>query len=155
FLGEACPEVVRCVFGPASLAGDADPRSDAVDGRHRPRPRELLVPLRLEGSGTPWFMVHPPGGIVVCYQALAQHMCHQRPFYGIRSRGLHGETDLPDRLEEMAEEYVAAIREVQPSGPYLLGGWSAGGLVALEMAQQLRSQGESIRLLTLIDTSPE
>ena len=55
----------------------------------------------------------------------------------------------------MAEEYVAAIREVQPQGPYLLGGWSAGGLIALEMAQQLLGQGESIRMLALLDTSPE
>jgi thioesterase domain-containing protein len=55
----------------------------------------------------------------------------------------------------MAEEYITAIREVQPHGPYLLGGWSAGGLVALEMAQQLRTQGESIRMLVLLDTSPE
>ena len=99
-------------------------------------------------------MVHPPGGIVVCYQALSQRLGRERPFYGIRSRGLHGEPDLPGRLEEMAEEYVAAIREVQPRGPYLLGGWSAGGLVALEMAQQLRAQGESIRMLALLDTSP-
>ena len=100
-------------------------------------------------------MVHPPGGIVVCYQALAQRLGRERPFYGIRSRGLHGEPDLPGRLEEMAEEYVAAIREVQPRGPYLLGGWSAGGLVALEMAQQLLAQGESIGMLALLDTSPE
>jgi thioesterase domain-containing protein len=62
-------------------------------------------------------MVHPPGGIVVCYQALAQRMGRERPFYGIGSRGLHGEPDLPGRLEEMAEEYLAAIREIQPSGP--------------------------------------
>jgi pimeloyl-ACP methyl ester carboxylesterase len=159
YLGEACPEVILRVFGPESLSGeharDADPRSEGVNGRHRPKPKELLVPLQPEGSGTPWFMVHPPGGIVVCYQALSQRIGRERPFYGIRSRGLHGESDLLSRMEEMAEEYVAAIREVQPRGPYILGGWSAGGLVALEMAQQLRGQGESIRMLALLDTSPE
>ncbi len=99
-------------------------------------------------------MVHPPGGIVVCYQALAQRLGQQRPFYGIRSRGLHGEPDLPGCLEEMATEYLAAIREIQPRGPYLLGGWSAGGLVALEIAQQLVAQGDSIGKLALLDTSP-
>ena len=92
---------------------------------------------------------------MVCYQALSQRLGRDRPFYGIRSRGLHGEPDLPARLEEMAAEYVAAIREVQPHGPYLLGGWSAGGLVALEMAQQLLAQGESILMLALLDTIPE
>jgi thioesterase domain-containing protein len=111
--------------------------------------------MQPEGSGRPWFMVHPPGGIVVCYHALSQRLGRDRPFYGIRSRGLHGEPDLPERLEDMALEYVAAIRTVQPSGPYLLGGWSAGGLVALEMAQQLLAQGASARMLALLDTCPE
>ena len=58
-------------------------------------------------------------------------------------------------MEEMAAEYVAAVREIQPQGPYLLGGWSAGGLVALEMAQQLLAQGEPIHMLALLDTIPE
>jgi amino acid adenylation domain-containing protein len=144
YLGEACPDVVRRVFGPESLFGeqapDGDPRSDGINGRHRPKTRELLVAMQPEESGTPCFTVHPPGGIVVCYQALSQRLGRERPFYGIRSRGPHGEADLPGRLEEMAEAYAAAIREVQPRGPYLLGGWSAGGLVALKMAQQLRAK---------------
>jgi hypothetical protein len=136
YLGQACPDVVRRVFEPESLsaeaATDSDPRSDGTAARPRPKPIELLVALQAEGTRAPWFMVHPPGGIVVCYQALAQRLGRERPFYGIRSRGLHCEPELPGRLEEMAEEYVTAIREVQPRGPYLLGGWSAGGLVALE-----------------------
>jgi thioesterase domain-containing protein len=159
FMGEACTEVVRHVFGSESLSAEqaarVDSRSAGAIGRYRPKPAELLVAMQPEGSGMPWFMVHPPGGIVVCYQALAQRLGRDRPFYGIRSRGLHGEPDLPGRLEEMAQEYVAAIREVQPRGPYLLGGWSAGGLVAFEMAQQLFTQGESIELLALLDTIPE
>jgi thioesterase domain-containing protein len=159
YMGEACPDVVRRVFGPESLSEEqalgADSRSEAAGARYRPKPAELLVAMQPEGSGMPWFMVHPPGGIVVCYQALSQRLSRERPFYGIRSRGLHGEPDLPGCLEEMALEYVAAIRAVQPCGPYLLGGWSAGGLVALEMAQQLLAQGESIQILALLDTSPE
>jgi amino acid adenylation domain-containing protein len=159
YLGEACPDIVRRLFGPESLPErpvmDADPRSDGTGARHRPKPVELLVALQPEGTGTPWFMVHPPGGIVVCYQALAQRLGRERPFYGIRSRGLHGEPDLPGRLEDMAQEYVAAMREIQPRGPYLLGGWSAGGLVALEIAQQLLAQAESIQMLALLDTTPE
>ena len=159
YLSEACPADVRTVFGPESLSrnqglGD-DSRSDGGTATHRPRHNELLVALQPGGSGAPWWMVHPPGGIVVCYQALAQRLGRQRPFYGVRSRGLHGEADLPQSIEEMAREYVAAIREIQRTGPYLLGGWSAGGLVALEIAQQLVAQGESIQRLALIDTSPE
>src|SRR5262249_25686297 len=62
----------------------------------------LLVPLRRDGQKPPWFMVHPPGGIVVCYQALARHLGGDRPFFGIRSRGLHGERELPGRLQALA-----------------------------------------------------
>ncbi len=113
----------------------------------------LLVPLQSEGTLPPCFLVHPPGGIVICYQALAHRLERERPVYGIRSRGLHGETDLPTRLEDMAAEYVAAIRAVQPDGPYHFGGWSMGGVVAYEMAQQLLTQGQSIGLLALLDTT--
>ena len=117
YLGEACPDVVLREFGRESVSGEHIARARFAIGRsrasHRPKPRELLVALQPEGTGTPWFMVHPPGGIVLCYQALSQRLDRDRPFYGIRSRGLHDEPDLPGRLEEMAEEYVAAIREVQ------------------------------------------
>ena len=159
YLGEACPDVVRRVFGAESLSAEQALHLESRSGRsgasHRPKPKELLVALQSEGLGNPWFMVHPPGGMVVCYHSLSQHLGHERPFFGIRSRGLHGETDLPGRVEEMAQEYVSAVREVQPVGPYLLGGWSAGGLFALEMAQQLLAEGESIALLALLDTIPE
>ena len=74
YLGEACPDVVRRVFGPESLSAEQaqmqDSRSGGAGASHRPKPTELLVAMQPEGSGTPWFMVHPPGGIVVCYQAL-------------------------------------------------------------------------------------
>ncbi|HTU18676.1 MAG TPA: alpha/beta fold hydrolase, partial [Gemmataceae bacterium] len=113
----------------------------------------LLVALQPNGTRAACFLVHPPGGIVVCYQALAQRLGDDRPFYGIRSRGLHGETELPASLEEMAAEYVAAIRTVQPREPYHLGGWSMGGIIAYEMAQQLRNQGQAIGLLALLDTT--
>jgi thioesterase domain-containing protein len=149
YLNEAFPGAVRRLFGPESLAAvPVHPQ--------RPRTNELVVPLQTEGSLSPWFMVHPPGGIVVCYQALAHRLGRERPFYGIRSRGLHGEgeDELSGRMEEMAAEYVAAVRAIQPQGPYYLGGWSAGGLVALEMAQQLLVAGEKTALLALLDTTP-
>src|SRR5262249_45612234 len=123
------------------------PLGRGVGGEEKAKAGNLLVALQPNGSRTPCFMVHPPGGIVVCYRALAHRLGEDRPVYGIRSRGLHGETELPVSLEEMAAEYVAAIRAVQPHGPYHLGGWSMGGVVAYEIAQQLRKQGESLGLL--------
>ena len=103
-------------------------------------------------ESAPIFMVHPPGGIVVCYRALAGLLSSRR-LYGIRSHGLHGREELPATIESMAAAYVEALRSVQPRGPYVLGGWSLGGVVAYEIAQQLIAIGESIDTLILLDTT--
>jgi thioesterase domain-containing protein len=113
----------------------------------------LLVPLKSEGEQSPLFMIHPPGGFVVCYRELAKHISPDRPLIGIRSRGLYGTEKLPDSLEAMAAEYVQAIRSRQTHGPYVLGGWSLGGIVAFEVAQQLTEQGESVESLFLLDSA--
>src|SRR6185503_2382423 len=74
--------------------------------------------------------------------------------YGLQARGLD-ENQVPHtRIEEMAAHYLEAIRSVQPDGPYLLGGWSMGGVVAYEMAQQLAAQGQQVSLLALLDARP-
>src|SRR5262249_21790606 len=157
YLGDICPETVERLFGPESAIGYRLSAIGQSPGSKAESPKPIadsrLRPFQPNGTRTPCFMVHPPGGVVVCYQALAHRLGDDRPFYGIRARGLHGETDLPERLEDMAAEYVSAIRTIQPEGPYLLGGWSMGGLVAYEMAQQLRAQGQSIGLLALLDTT--
>jgi amino acid adenylation domain-containing protein len=115
----------------------------------------LLAELKTTGRRTPIFLVHPPGGIVVCYHELAKQMPIEQPLYGIRSHGLYGAEDLPNSLEAMAAEYLNAIRAVQTAGPYVIGGWSLGGLVAYEMAQQLLSAGAQVQLLLLDTTIPE
>ncbi len=117
------------------------------------RLHELVVALKPSGSRAPLYMVHPPGGIVVCYRELARSVVADQPLYAIRSRGLHGSEPLPDSLEAMAAEYVEAIRSHQPQGPYRLGGWSLGGLVAYEMARQIAADGETVTQLVLLDTS--
>ncbi len=113
----------------------------------------LIAALKTTGSKPPIFMVHPPGGIVVCYRELARYLDSDQPLYAIRARGLHGQEELPANLKAMASDYVAAIASVQPQGPYTLGGWSLGGLVAYEMAQQLHRAGESVSQLLLLDTT--
>jgi thioesterase domain-containing protein len=77
-------------------------------------------------------------------------MGQDRPFYGLESRGLEGEPDA--QVEEMAARYIEALRTVQPAGPYLLGGWSFGGLLAFEMAQQLSRSGHRVDLVAMMDT---
>jgi thioesterase domain-containing protein len=72
--------------------------------------------------------------------------------YGLQSIGIAGEASPLIRIESMAEHYLSAIRQVQPQGPYQLAGWSFGGTIALEMAQQLQKAGQSVALLAIIDT---
>ena len=83
---------------------------------------------------------------------LLHHLDQQYPFYGLQSIGLDGVQEPYSRVEDMAEHYLRDIRTVQPHGPYYLGGLSFGGVVAFEMARQLRQQGENVALLALIDT---
>jgi amino acid adenylation domain-containing protein len=111
-----------------------------------------LVAIQPHGSQPPLFVVHPAEGNVLCYADLARKLGTDQPLYGFQARGLDGEQPPHPRIEEMAADYVQLMRGVQPRGPYLLGGWSTGGLIALEMAQQLLAQGESVALLALLDT---
>ncbi|NEO91324.1 MAG: amino acid adenylation domain-containing protein, partial [Moorea sp. SIO3G5] len=111
-----------------------------------------LVPIQSQGSQLPIFCVHPAGGTVFCYFELAQKLGMEQPFYGLQSLGqVEGEEPLTS-VEDMAAVYQKAIREVQAKGPYILMGWSFGGMVALEMANNLLAQGEQVAFLGLIDT---
>jgi amino acid adenylation domain-containing protein len=99
----------------------------------------------------PFFCIHPIGGNVLCYLDLARHLAPDQPFYALQTPD-----DRPPAksIEEMAARYLAEVRRVQPQGPYRLGGWSMGGLVAFEMARQLAAEGQAPELLALIDTLP-
>jgi len=92
------------------------------------------------------------GGHVFTFRALARSMGADQPLYGLRSRGLEGDEEPLVRIEDMAARYLELIREVQPAGPYLVGGASMGGMVAFEIAHRLRAAGEVVALLALLDT---
>ncbi len=110
-----------------------------------------LVLLQPAGAAPPLFFVHPVGGSVFCYRHLANGLGKGRPFYGLEARGLAPEGEAHAAVEEMADAYCRAIVQVQPSGPYHLGGWSFGGLVALAMARRLEAGGERVARLLLLD----
>ncbi len=118
-----------------------------------PDPHNHLVAVQPRGTKPPVYFVHPGHGTVVCYLELARHLGPDQPFYGLQSLDLDYDGDPYVSVEEMAARYVAVIREAQPAGPYLLGGWSFGGLIAFEMAQQLLRAGESVAQLFLLDCS--
>ncbi len=127
-------------------------------------PRSPLIPLTLangRGSKQPFFCVHPMFGVVFPYLELAHHLDSiakqfpeggDRSFYGLQPLGLGGESPPLNRIEAIATYYIQAMRSLQPHGPYFLGGWSFGGLVAFEMAQQLTQAGQQIGLLAILDT---
>ncbi|RKH35459.1 alpha/beta fold hydrolase, partial [Corallococcus sp. CA031C] len=121
--------------------------------RKLPEPFSPLVPIRREGTRRPFFCVHPVGGNVLSYAELARGLGPDQPFYALQSPGLDGKPLSPSTVEEMAATYVELIRTVQPQGPYRLGGWSMGALVAFEMARQLQAHGDTVEVLTLIDPS--
>jgi amino acid adenylation domain-containing protein len=113
-----------------------------------------LVPVQPSGSQPAFFCVHGVGGNVVGFHRLGRFLAPDYPFYGLQSQGLDGENPCITSIEAMASHYLSEIRSVQPRGPYFLGGFSFGGLVAYEIAQQLRAAGESVGLLVLFDTYP-
>ncbi|WP_293577353.1 type I polyketide synthase [Phaeobacter sp.] len=107
------------------------------------------------GDGTgrrPFFLVAGMFGNVLNLRQLALLVGKDRPVYGLQAKGLIGDDSPHDRLDDAARDYLAEIRSVQPHGPYLLGGFSGGGLTAYEMAQQLDADGEETAALILLDT---
>ncbi len=113
----------------------------------------LLVPIRGGSGRRPLFCVHPGGGMDLCYSELAAELDMQQPIYGLQPQEVtEGTLYTHNSIDEMANALIVAVREVQPHGPYLLAGWSFGGMVAFEMAQQLRDQGEEIAVLALLDS---
>ncbi|MPW21329.1 acetoacetate--CoA ligase [Paraburkholderia sp. CNPSo 3157] len=111
----------------------------------------ILVPVRA-GTGKPLFLVHGLSGSVMECWSLVGALSTSRPVYGLQARGLDGEQPTHRRVEEIAGHYIEQMRAVQPNGPYSVAGYSFGGLVAFEIAQQLRRAGEQIELLCLLDT---
>ncbi|MEV0598202.1 alpha/beta fold hydrolase [Streptomyces sp. NPDC050315] len=122
-------------------------------GPHRD-PAGVLLPLRPGGRLPPLFCVHPATGVGWPYAALLSGSAPDRPLYALQARGLAGSEPMATTVEEMAADYVHAVRTVQPRGPYHLLGWSFGGLVAHEMAVQLQAAGEETGLLAMLDTWP-
>lgn len=114
--------------------------------------RSPLARIRTTGSKRPFFCVHPGGGNALCYVALARHLGDDQPIYAFQAAGIEPDEEPVSSVEEMAARYVAAMRLAQPEGPYTIGGWSMGGVVAFEMARLLEEMGETVNGVVLIDS---
>ena len=117
-------------------------------------PPSSVIPIQPLGTRLPLFCVHAASGLAQVYIPLAQSLGRDQPFYGLQSYGLEvGQTPI-STIEEMAARYLIDVRRIQPVGPYQIGGYSFGGTVAYEMAQQLYAAGEEVSLLVMFDTAP-
>ncbi len=111
-----------------------------------------VVTLRAGTDGPAMWWVHPSGGTVMCYHDLAARLDQRWPLYALEARGLRGEAPPHRRIEEMAACYVAAIETTRGGDePVILGGWSLGGVIAFEMAQQLTRRGRRVGQVFLVD----
>jgi thioesterase domain-containing protein/acyl carrier protein len=119
-----------------------------------PSSSSALVALKAQGTKPPFFCVHGVGGAVHSMVELARHFATDQPFYALRAVSQNGSNEADRSIEELAAEYLAAIRTLQADGPYYLGGYSFGGSVALEMAQQLHAQGRKVACLAILDHTP-
>jgi thioesterase domain-containing protein/acyl carrier protein len=138
----------------AALGADGGPGEPALTTDQAPAPtRRQLVTISRRGERRPFYVVHGAGGNVLFLSTLARALAGDRPIHGFQAVGVN-DGEIPDRsIEDMAARYVAELREHAP-GPYLLGGYSGGGIVALEMVRQLAELGEQVEHLVLFDSVP-
>ncbi len=113
---------------------------------------ECVVPLARAGGRPILFCLPPAAGSPLCYLHVVRRLGDGWPVYGLQSPGLLEGGKPPTTVEAMAGEYLRALRGIQPHGPYWISGWSFGGLVAMEMARQLRAQSEEVAFLGLLDS---
>jgi thioesterase domain-containing protein/acyl carrier protein len=111
----------------------------------------LLLPIRAQGLRMPLFQAHAAHGNVLFARRLLPFLDAEQPLYAIQARGLQ-EGETPHRsFEAIAADYVAQIRRIQPSGPYMLAGHCVGGLIVYEMAQRLKALGQDVGAVVMID----
>ena len=155
---------VRAAFGVLAEGlpfADPDPGSNTerlcrlIEANLRPSP--LVSCLQPDGAKCPLFLIHAGGGYAFFYRGLASRLAPDHPVYGVRAEtqadGLGHPFDRCPSLEQLAARYIAQMKEVQPLGPYAVGGGSLGAVVAFEMARQLHASGDGVRSVLMF--SPE
>ncbi|WP_081878121.1 non-ribosomal peptide synthetase [Nocardia brasiliensis] len=140
---------VQAMFGeatPAAIAARLDGSGAGIVAALGP-----VLPIRPNGKAAPLFCVHPAIGLAWCYSGLLAHLAPDRPVYGLQAPHVAGEDGFAS-IAEAAQQYVAHIKSIQPTGPYHLLGWSLGGLIAHEVAVQLQEAGDEVALLSMMDS---
>ena len=154
---ERCAEMIREAIGEEAAAATTDIEESVLGLKKpsKPGPRYMhLVPMHKGEGGPkrPFFLVAGMFGNVLNLVHLANLIGSDRPFYGLQARGLYGDAAPHETFEEAAADYIRELKEVQPKGPYLVGGFSGGGITAWEIAQQLTAAGDEVAMLLLLDS---
>ncbi|WP_201723365.1 thioesterase domain-containing protein, partial [Sulfitobacter sp. HI0076] len=148
------PTIAKCAALIAAERGDLAQTEVADTAAAAPQPRfDHLVPLNQSPQdATPLFVVAGMFGNVLNLRHLALPFSGERAVYGVQARGLIGDAAPHEEVQAAAADYIAEIRALQPQGPYLLAGYSGGGITAYEMAQQLQAAGQEVAVLAMLDT---
>ena len=151
------PNIAQCASLIRERIGDTDsetgqPPATAPKAARRRFTHLVAMHDGEGGERTPFFLVAGMFGNVLNLRHLARLLGADRPFYGLQARGLYGDQPPHDNFVDAATDCIAEMRQVQPHGPYLLGGFSGGGITAYEIARQLEVAGERVALLVMLDT---
>jgi acyl transferase domain-containing protein len=148
------PTIAKCAALIAAERGDLAQTEVADTAAVAPQQRfDHLVPLNQSPQdATPLFVVAGMFGNVLNLRHLALPFSGERAVYGVQARGLIGDAAPHEEVQAAAADYIAEIRALQPQGPYLLAGYSGGGITAYEMAQQLQAAGQEVAVLAMLDT---
>ena len=144
----ACAQLIEAQIGPVDGA-------ETVSTPQAPQRRYKHLVAMHDGDGgarAPFFLIAGMFGNVLNLRHLAHLLGADRPFYGLQAKGLYGGEAPHETIEDAARDYIAEIRQVQPEGPYMLGGFSGGGITAYEAARQLEAAGETVSLVVMLDT---
>lgn len=135
----------------SELLRDSSGIRSIVNKNTTPSGPSFIIPLQTKGNKRPLFLIHPIGGTVFCYLPFRNYIT-DRPVYGIEDPGINSNSKNFDSLEELAVYYLKGIKQIQPEGPYLLGGSSLGGIISIEIANQLNACAESTEFIGLFDS---
>jgi amino acid adenylation domain-containing protein len=129
--------------------------SDFIDNSQSESIYKSLVPIKASGNKAPIYIIHGEGLNVLNFSHLVTYMDSEQPIYGLQALGLMGDDQPLENLPDIAGHYIKEIMQHNPSGPYLLAGYSFGGYVAVEMRKQLTAMGRQVKMLMMFDTNAE
>jgi len=115
-------------------------------------PQRVVIPIKKTGTKRPIFLVHAGGLNILLYKTLSQYLDEDQPLYGLQGLGLDGDLSHLNTIASIAGRYLSEVLEHEPNGPYIIMGYSFGGIIAYEMARQLIESGKEVQILGMLDT---